>query len=54
MDYTEKQCVAFVEHIQNHLKNGDTGLKLNKLRNKPLQVGCAICGQTIDEIEAKN
>lgn len=53
MDYTEKQCVDFVKHIQTHLENGDSGLQLYKLRDKPLEVGCAICGKTIDEISPK-
>ena len=50
MKYTEEQYLEFVKHIQNNLVDGDTGLKLGKLRDKPLEVGCAICGKTIDEI----
>ena len=38
----------FVQHIQDHLDNGDTGLKCYKIPEGV--VGCAICGKTVDEI----
>ncbi len=47
----EEKCVKFVEHIQQHLNKGDTGLRLYKLRDHPKTVGCAICCMTIDEIK---
>ena len=54
MEYTKDQCAEFVDHIQEHLINKDTGLKLYKLRDKPLEVGCATCGKTITEIYEDN
>ena len=53
MEYTEIECVNLVKHIKEHLVKGDTGLKLHKLRDKPLEVGCAICGKTVSEITAE-
>lgn len=47
---TEKEALKFVNHIQEHLDKGDSGLKLYKLKDKPKTVGCAICGKTIHEI----
>ena len=38
----------FVQHIQKHLDNGDTGLKLYKLEKGV--VGCAICGKSVEQI----
>lgn len=45
------KCEKFVLHIQRHLNNREGGLKLHRLRDKPFEVGCAICGKTIDEID---
>lgn len=46
----EEKCVKFVNHVQKHLDNDERGLKLYKLKDKPNEVGCAICGKTINEI----
>lgn len=45
-----KKALKFVNHIKRHLEKRERGLKLYKLRDKPDEVGCAICGKTVDEI----
>jgi hypothetical protein len=40
--------VLFIKHIQKHLDDGDKGLRLYKLPKG--EVGCAICGKTVEQI----